>query len=39
MGYMAKDQLLNNDIETFEVMFSNRELAAYKQQKQSYPNS
>lgn len=29
-SYIEKDQVLNKDIEVFEVMFSNRELAAFK---------
>ena len=28
--YIEKDQILSKDIEVFEVMFSNRELAAFK---------
>ncbi len=34
-GYIEKDQLLNKDIEVFDVMYSNRELAAFRQ-KTSY---
>ena len=30
-SYMEKDQILNKDIEVFDVMYSNRELAAFKQ--------
>lgn len=30
-SYIEKDQILNNDIEVFEVMYSNRELAAFRQ--------
>lgn len=30
-SYIEKDQMLNNDIEVFEVMYSNRELAAFRQ--------
>ena len=30
-NYIEKDHILTKDIEIFEVMFSNRELAAYKQ--------
>lgn len=29
-NYIEKDQLLNKDIEVFNVMYSNRELAAFK---------
>lgn len=28
--YIEKDQILANDIDTFDVMYSNRELAVYK---------
>ena len=30
-SYIEKDQILNKDIEVFDVMYSNRELAAFKQ--------
>ena len=30
-SYIEKYQMLNNDIEVFEVMYSNRELAAFRQ--------
>lgn len=30
-NYIEKDQLLNKDIEVFSVMYSNRELAVFKQ--------
>lgn len=39
LEYMSKDHVLNNDIQTFEVMLSNRELAAYKQHKHSFLNN
>ena len=29
--YIEKDNILSKDIEVFEVMYSNRELAAFKQ--------
>ena len=29
--YIEKDHILKNDLETFNVMYSNRELTAYKQ--------
>lgn len=32
-SYIEKDQMLNNDIEVFNVMYSNRELAAYRHKK------
>lgn len=31
-NYLEKDQVLGKDIEVFEVMYSNRELAAFKYQ-------
>lgn len=31
-NYIEKDQILTHDIEVFEVMYSNRELAAFKHQ-------
>ena len=33
--YIEKDNLLSKDIEVFEVMYSNRELAAFRQQSYS----
>lgn len=32
-SYIEKDQVLNNDIEIFDVMFSNRELTAFRYKK------
>lgn len=37
MGYLNKDQVLTKDVETFEVMYSNRELAAFKHSKNKWP--
>ena len=37
MGYLNKDQILAKDIETFDVMFSNRELAAFRRAKNNWP--
>ena len=31
-SYLEKDQILEKDIEVFEVMYSNRELAAFRYQ-------
>lgn len=36
INYVKKDQLLVNDQETYNVMFSNRELAAYKINSKKY---
>ena len=30
LGYLNKDQTLGRDIETFDIMYSNRELAAFR---------
>jgi ArsR family transcriptional regulator len=34
-NYVEKDHILSKDIEVFEVMYSNRELAAFKHKKSS----
>jgi len=36
IGYVKKDQVLANDLETYKVMYSNRELAAYKINSRKY---
>jgi DNA-binding transcriptional ArsR family regulator len=36
VGYMDRDHVLKEDIQTLEVMLSNRELAAYKNQRERY---
>lgn len=35
--YIERDNILTNDIEVFEVMYSNRELAAFKHNQQNKP--
>ncbi len=36
---LSSDQVLKNDIQTYNILFSNRELAAYKMTQRKYPSS
>ncbi|MBC7388961.1 MAG: metalloregulator ArsR/SmtB family transcription factor [Opitutaceae bacterium] len=39
IGILNSDPTLKNDIQTYNILFSNRELAAYKMTQRKYPSS
>jgi ArsR family transcriptional regulator, arsenate/arsenite/antimonite-responsive transcriptional repressor len=38
-SYMSKDQVLQNDLETFKILYSNRELVKYKMDNEKWFSS